>query len=71
VTGEMLDRKIGPHGLDVVTVAGTDFRRPQITFAAGVADTADGVEIMSRVADVDAYVMREPRRSAKDDRRRR
>jgi hypothetical protein len=70
VSGEILDRRIGPHGLDVVTVAATGYVRPQITFAAGVADTTDGEQIMARVADTDTFVMVEPRRSARDDRRR-
>lgn len=69
MTGEVLKSEIGPHGLEVLTVAGTDYRRPQVTVVAGVAGTQDAAEIAARLADLDGFVMREPRRSARQDRR--
>lgn len=67
--GEPVDRRIGPHGLDVVTVDAGPLQTPQVTFVAGVADTADAVEIARRMGDLDHFVNHEVRRSHRDDRR--
>lgn len=69
MTGEILSRRIGPHGLEVVTVAGTDLHRPQITLVAGVAGTPDEAEIIARTADLKSFKLKEVRRSAKQDRK--